>query len=200
MKILLLLFFCFSFCIGAYGQDSLEIKHNLKPGILEMHDVELLYSIEFLEDEDKKFQIITDLLDSDSTAWKIKICLLGEYLKEENTYNTIFSDWVLRNIGLKISLDPIKHSMVMRTYQYPVVYFIVSLENPHFVTPEDVLRSDLFKKCKLFEQQYEKYFLKFLMVEYFLMNNVDFTELDIMSDDPCVTENLDEIKLLCPKR
>ena len=197
MKILTstILMFCVSICSG---QNEIEAKFGFRKGIVTSEDYQIIKSLENREEGPAKFEYIIELLDSDSTENIIKVYMLEKYLSSRYMYESIFVNWLLNNLEYEIDKNVYEFNVGLRKDKYPILYFLIGLEDSNIFNEEDLLKSAFLSNCELFEDSYTKMFTCKLMAEYFMSSGKHKSILlDIAGEEECRKKNFDQIMKFC---
>ena len=175
------------------AQTFIENEIDFKPGTISQSEQLQLQHLDEILDAQKFYKII-EWIESEETSTEFKMALCELYLKPENSIYPEFMDGLKRNITFKGDLGVYTFDSFISKKQYPILNYLIGIQKEDIFNAKDLINSDLFKKCDLFSGWYEKMFLRFLFIEYFIISHGENTsELIDGVTDTCVIKNFKEL-------
>lgn len=190
-----ILFFWISICIG---QIEIEKEYGLSKGVLTSENYNFINSFDKEPEGIEKLENVIRLLEFDSTENVIKVYLLEKYLSKKYMHNAKFVTWLIDNMEYEIDRNVYDIKVGLSKHKYPILYFLVNLEDSIYFNEVQLLNSDFLSNCELFEDSYTKMFTCKLLAEYFISSGKDKSELlEIASKEECRKNNYNQIMKFC---
>jgi len=195
----------FSVCIisfvstSFYAQYDYEKEFNFKKGVLGQDQIDLIDDINTL-DGNNQLEEIVELLSAESISDTVKLTILHIYMIEENLSHPAFNSWLFDNIGFKVDRNIYTPQSFLHKDVYLILKFLIDKRKQTGFTPADLVKSEFFKQCKLFEGWYEKMTLRLLLAEFFISEmGSEYNKLEELIEEPCARENFKAISNICGK-